>query len=250
LSEIEVRKFKDLDLKGGAVIDGFPSVGLANTIAANFLIAKLNLDQIAALDSRLFPPLSMVYASKPKFPARIYASDKLKIAVFLAEFKPPTVLDRLIANTMLAWAQQQHCKLIISPVGVPVEEQGSEGGPAVDYFPEVAGVGSTDGAREELKKCGIPQLHTGMVAGASGVLLNEGRWTGFDVISLLIGVRTDIPDAKAGAKIIEAINKLLPQIKLEVKPLYEEAEKIDEHLKVLRRQAKPVEPVAPRGIYA
>ena len=249
MNEIEVRKFKDLDLKDGAVIDGFPSVGLANTIAANFLIAKLNLDQIAALDSALFPPLSMVYASKPKFPARIYASSQLKIAVFLAEFKPPTMLDRPIAKTILGWAQEQHCRLVISPVGVPIEESGSDVGGA-EYFREVVGVGSTDRAREELKRCEIQQLNTGMVAGASGVLLNEGRWTGFDVISLLIGVRTDIPDARAGAKLVEAIDRILPQISLEAKPLYEEAEKIEEHLRNLRRQAKPVEPVVPRGMYA
>jgi len=245
LDKIEIRKFKDMDLKGGAVIDGFPSVGLANTIAANFMIARLNLDQIAALDSELFPPLSMVYAFKPKFPARIYASDKLKVAVFLAEFKPHTMLDRPIAKTILEWAQQQGCRIIISPVGVPVEE--AEG---TNSFPEVVGVGSTERAREELKRCEIEQLHTGMVAGASGVLLNEGRWAGFDVISLVIGVRTDIPDAKAGAKIVEAIDKLLPDISLEVKPLYEEAEKIEEHLRNLRKQARSVEPAAPRGMYA
>ncbi len=49
--EIEVRRFKNMNLEGGAVIDGFPSVGLVSTIAASYIIASNTLDQIAALDS-------------------------------------------------------------------------------------------------------------------------------------------------------------------------------------------------------
>jgi predicted ATP-grasp superfamily ATP-dependent carboligase len=49
-------------------------------------------------------------------------------------------------------------------------------------------------------------------------------------------------DAMAAAKIIEAIDKLLPEIKIDVKPLYEQAKQIEEQLRKLRVQAKPAEP--------
>jgi proteasome assembly chaperone (PAC2) family protein len=32
--EIEIRKFKDLDLKDGTILEGFPGVGLVSAIAA------------------------------------------------------------------------------------------------------------------------------------------------------------------------------------------------------------------------
>ena len=116
---IEIYKFKDIDLSGATIVEGFPTVGLASIISANFLIGALNLDQICAIDSPDFPPVSMVYASKPKFPARIYANESHKIAVFLAEFTPTAELARPIADKILSWAIENECKRIITPEGLP-----------------------------------------------------------------------------------------------------------------------------------
>jgi len=91
-----------MDLTDGVVIEGFPSVGLVTTIAATYLISSLKLDQMAAMDSAWFPPVSMIYAEKPKFPARIYASARDKIAVCLSEFTPTIYLDRFIARSILS----------------------------------------------------------------------------------------------------------------------------------------------------
>jgi len=220
-------------------LDGFPSIGLVTSIAATYLISTLNLDQVAALESERFPPLSMVYDSKPKFPARIYASDKWKIAVFLAEFSPDPHLDREIAKTILGWAREHHCSLVISPVEMPLEQEKDK--------VEVFGVGSTERARQRLRESGINELGVGMVAGVAGILLNEGRWSEFDIISLGVRAHKEYPDARAAAKVVEAIDKLLPDLQIDVKPLYEEAEVIEARLKALRTQAKPVQP--PPGIY-
>ena len=242
--EVEIRKFKDMNLKGGTIIEGFPSVGLASTIASNYLIGTLDLDQICALESNYFPPISMIYAKKPKFPARVYASEKHKLAVFLSEFTPPPNLSRPLAMELLKWAKEQGCIRIISPEGLRIEGVLKE-----EREPMVWGVGSTDEAREQLKKCGIEQLEAGMIAGVAGVLLNEGRWRGFDIISLLVEARPNIPDARAAAKLIEAIDKLLPNVKIEIKPLYEKAGNIEGHLKKLREQAEPVMQEPLPGMY-
>ena len=58
---------------GGTVIEAIPSVGLVSTIAATYMLTNLPVDQVCALDSEDFPPLSMVYKYRPKFPVRIYA---------------------------------------------------------------------------------------------------------------------------------------------------------------------------------
>ena len=44
MSSIEVRELKPVNLKGGTVIDGFPSVGLANAIASECIIESLQLE--------------------------------------------------------------------------------------------------------------------------------------------------------------------------------------------------------------
>ncbi|UCD92925.1 MAG: proteasome assembly chaperone family protein [Methanobacteriota archaeon] len=238
--EIEIRKFKNINLSNGTVLEAFPSVGLVSTISSSYLISTLELDQICALESEDFPPISMVYSTKPKFPARIYAREDLNLAIFISEFPPPTKLHRPIAKTLLSWTMDQGCRRIISLEGLP--KSGPKG---TDQEPELVGVGSNKAAREELDKGGIPQLEVGMISGVSGVLLNEGRWDNFNVISLLAEAIPDFPDAYAAAKLVEGVNRLVPEIEIESKPLVKQAAEMERYLETLKEQAKPAmsEPV-------
>lgn len=236
MSTIEIRKFKDMDLKGATIIEGFPSVGLVSTIVATYLIDFLKLDQICAVDSEEFPPTSMIYATKPKFPARIYANSEKKIGVFLAEFTPIPPLHRPIAKKFLEWCKEQQCTRIISTESLPSEKlfiQNKEN----TKINRIYGIGSTDRARKDLHDAHIEQFNMGMIFGVGGVLLNEGRWDNFDVITLIIEAFPDIPDALAAAKILEAIDTLIPHLEIETKPLYQESKKVEQQVKALRKQA-------------
>jgi len=237
--EIEIRKFKDMDLKDSTIFEGFPGVGLVSAIASTYLIDHLKLDQICALECEEFPPTSMIYDSKPKFPARIYASEEHKIGVFISEFSPPPALHRPLAKKLLEWGKEQQCKRIVSTEALPIKDGTGENIEIADRNVEVFGIGSTDRARQELEKIEVKPLTTGIIYGVSGVLLNEGRWNDFDIITLLAEAYPKMPDAIAAAKIIEVVDKLTPQIKIEVEPLYEQSKKFEEHLKTLRGQAKP-----------
>lgn len=230
--EIEIRKFKDMNLTGGTVLEAFPSVGLVSTIASSYLISTLELDQICALESEHFPPVSMVYSTKPKFPARIYAREDLKLAIFMSEFPPHTKLHRPLAKRLLSWSMDQGCRRILSLEGLP--KPGSH-----DVEPELKGVGSNDAARAELEKSGIEQMKIGMVPGVSGVLLNEGRWVGFNVICLLADAIPDHPDAFAAAKLVEGINKLIPEIDVESEPLLKQAAEMETYVNTLKEHARP-----------
>lgn len=158
MAEIKVHKFKDMDLRGATILNGFPTLGLVSTIVANYLIGALKLDQIGALDSEEFPPVSMIYASKPKFPARIYADEGMKIVVFLSEFTPMPYLTRPIAKTIFSWSEEHGCSRIIAPEILSFRED-------IDHGLKVYGIGNTDRAREELKNLKIEQLERGMITG-------------------------------------------------------------------------------------
>lgn len=127
-----------MDLEDSTVINGFPSTSLINSIVASYLVNVLNLDQICGLDSDEFPPVSMIYDSKPKFPARIYADEKAKIVVFLSEFTPYPPMARNVANTVLSFAEEAGCSRIISPETQILDEDGFK----------LFGIGSTDAARK------------------------------------------------------------------------------------------------------
>jgi len=108
------------------------------------------------------------------------------------------------------------------------------GRPQVDVY----GIASTKEARELLNDKWIMPFSEGVISGVAGVLLNEGKRRGFNVISLLAETRTDYPDARAAAKVIEAIDEAVLNMGIDVEPLYKEAEEIEMKIKMMRAQVE------------
>src|SRR5947209_6963057 len=121
MADVEVRTLKEVDLKGGTVVAAFPSIGLVSTITATYMITNLKTDQVVALESPDFPSLSMIYAKKPKFPARVYASQDPKIAIFICEMPLPMWTHRPVAYALLKWAKDHGCRWVVPLEGLPAE---------------------------------------------------------------------------------------------------------------------------------
>ncbi len=234
MAGVEIRTLKEVDLKGGTVVAAFPSVGLVSTISATYLIQMLPTDQVCALESEDFPSVSMIYAKKPKFPARVYASPAHRIAIFICEMSLPGRVHRPVAYTLMDWAKQHGARQIVTLEGLPSDSEAP-----FKSQPGVWGVGSTDRARAELDKAKIAQLETGMIAGVSGVLLNEGRWRAQDVIALLAEARAEVPDAHAAVSLVHALDDLLPELDVDLGPLKDQAKSLEEFLQKLKQQATP-----------
>ncbi len=237
---VYIYELKRVDLKGATVIDGFPSVGLVSSIVANYIINSLHLELVGIMDSIYFPTVSLIRDGTPTNPVRIYAGtkkggDEDQIAVFISEFQPPPNLIKLIAQTMIDWAQEQRCKMLLCPEGLIVDREAKEN--LEEELVSVYGIGSTRSATEVLKKNEIKIFEEGVITGVAGVLLNEGNKRDFDVISLLSEAHPDYPDARAAARVIDAIDKVLLHTELDAKPLYEEAERIEMQLKAIHKQA-------------
>ena len=241
--DLEIYELKKIDLRDGIVIDGFPSVGLVSSIVANYIIESLNLEQIAIVDSPYFPSVALVRNGVPLSPVRIYGgkvNDNMKIAVFVSEFQIPTSLLKSMGNLMLDWADEQRISTVITPEGIIQEEREDV---------NVYAVTSTDYAKKRIPK-GVLEFGEGVITGVTGVLLTEGRKRDTDVIALLAEAHPNYPDARAAAKIVEVLNEIMQGVKIDPKPLYEEAEKIEKNLAQIREQAAKVKKVPKDYIYA
>jgi uncharacterized protein len=238
LEDVEICDFEDMELQDATVIAGFPSIGLVSTIAANYLIDALNLKQIGCVNSSQFPALSVVHTGEPLSPVRIYAGAQAngeKIVVFVSEFKPKPNLINSISDVIMKWVTEKGCKTLISPEGMVVEGKNSEDEHVADAY----AIGSTERARKTLAAKNIPQFKNGIIAGVSGVLLNRGKQSNFDVISILAEAHPNYPDAKAAAAAINMM-ALIMGVEINVAPLYEESERIEKQLQKFHKQAKPM----------
>lgn len=238
MEEVEINEMRRIDLEGATVIDGFPSVGLVSSIATNYLIKLLGMSEIGVMDSDGFPHVTLVREAVPLSPVRIYAGQRTEggelLVAFASEFQSPPELIRPISRTLINWAIERKCKMIISPEGLVVDPELKEKAELSDL---VFGIGSTPHARDLLNRNHFQTFDEGVITGVAGMLLIEGLAKDFDVITLLAEAHPDFPDARAAALVLEAMDDLILGMDFDAKPLYEEAQRIEAKLKDVQAHA-------------
>ena len=278
-STIEIKKLKkndgnnkEINIKGGIVIDGFPSSsGLVNAIASECLIRSTGTDLVAFLDSPNFPPLSVVNNYVPQYPVRIYVNESLKVAFFVSDINIDKAIQRDVAKAILKWTRENECKLIISAQGIlsssspppsgsgnrNKEDSAQEDGDYDDSnindttksttttslptLPtDIYAVTSTESAARIITESSnyFTHLRGGTVTGIPAILLNEGAMTNLDVIVFLVDVLRDAPDFRAAAVVSEAVSRIVPNLSCDIGALMVEAQIIENRMKNVRAEQK------------
>lgn len=219
--KITIKELRPLNLEGGYLIDGFPSVGFTSVIATESMIHTSQFKLAGIIDSDIFPPISLIKDGKPNFPTQIFVNDELKVAAFLSHLAVEEPLHRNIARKMLRWAKDQKISLIVSSVSVK----------STDDKEEIIAVGSTDNARKKIKELGLKTLEHGTIPGIPGILLNEGSLTQQDVIVVLFHSDGTSPDFRSSAKLCMAISQLIPGTSCDIEALQKEAERVEQVIK-------------------
>jgi len=219
--KITIKELRPLNLEGGYLIDGFPSVGFSSVIATESIIHTSQFKLAGIIDSDIFPPISLIKDGKPNYPTRIFVNEELKVAAFLSHLAVEEPVHRNIAKKMLRWAKDQKISLIVSSVSVKSTENNEE----------VIVVGSTDNARKKIKELGLKTLNHGTIPGIPGVLLNEGSLTQQDVIVILFHSDGTSPDFRSSAKLCMVMSQLIPGTSCDIAALQVEAEKIEKVIK-------------------
>jgi uncharacterized protein len=223
-----------MNLKGGTVIDGFATTGITNTIASECILHSINTQLIATIESSYFSQLSVIRNSIPYFPVRIYANEELKTSIFISEISIDPSLYFFIGNTMLNWAKDNECNLIISSSNIVNPPQQTETISSKEY--SITGIGNTVEARNRLKDSKISLLKNGTIGGIPAVLLNQSSELSIDVVILLVKIVEGIPDFRAAAELSTTISRLVPGVSCDVPLLLQEAEKIEKEIAKIKTQ--------------
>ena len=218
---IRIRELRPVNVEGGYLIDGFPSVGFTSAIATESMIQTSQFSLAGIIDSDSFPPMSLIKEGKPNYPTRIFVNDNLKVSVFLSYLTLHESLHRDVAKTMLKWAKKQKIELIVSSMAVK----------STDKIEGMVAVGNTDSARTKLKKSGLKALEYGTISGIPGMLLNEGSITGQDVIVILFHSDGTGPDFRSSAELCIGMSQLIPGTSCDISLLHREAEKAEQSIK-------------------
>ena len=218
---IRIKELRPINLEGGYLVDGFPSVGFTSAIATESMIQTSQFSLAGVIDSDSFPPMSLIKEGKPNYPIRIFVNDDLKVSVFLSYLTLHESLYREVARTMLKWAKKQKIELIVSSMAVK----------STDKIEGMVAVGNTDSARTKLKKSGLKVLEYGTIPGIPGMLLNEGSIAGQDVIVILFHSDGTGPDFRSSAELCIGMSQLIPGTSCDISLLHKEAEKAEQSIK-------------------
>lgn len=225
---IRIKELKPINIEGGYLIDGFPSVGFTEAIATESLIHTTQFDLAGILDCDGFPPVSLIKDGKPNYPTRIFVNESLKVAVFSSYLTIAESMHRTVARTMLSWARKHNISLIVS--GVAIKSQGDN--------EQILAVASTDEAKDKLNEAGFSILTHGTIPGIPGLLLNEGMMNNQNVIVILFNAVGTGPDFKASAQLCLAMSKIIPGISCDIAMLQKEAEKAEKNIKEAEEEAR------------
>ena len=225
---IKIKELKPINLEGGYLIDGFPSVGFSSAIASESMIHTSQFELAGIIDSDSFPPISVIKDGKPNYPTRIFVNEDLKVGVFLSYLTLDRSLNRTVAKTMLKWAKKHKIGLIISSVAIKSQE-GNEA---------VIGIGSTDSARAKIREAGLKVLEHGTIPGIPATLLNEGSMIDQDVIVIIFYTDGKGPDFKSSARICVAMSQLIPGASCDIPSLQQEAEKAEVIIKEAEKESR------------
>jgi uncharacterized protein len=231
MDELVFHDYNGMQLKNAVAIIGFPSLGLVSSIATSFLAKELKLDLIGAITSPSFPAYAIIQNGIPMPPVRFYGGcrdcfddhgiDCEDLVVITSEFvpKPDQLSD--MADMIIDWCIKNDVKTVITLDGIPLFEP--------DNY-SIIGVGSTEAARKMMKDYNITSFDEGMVRGLSGMLLVKAADEDVNVITLLGSAKSDMPDPRGAAKLMEPLSRMLPELKLDTAPLYTEAEEMDKRI--------------------
>lgn len=233
---------------GAVVLSCFPSAGLAATVAAHYIVQALSLPRIGLFESAETPPIAIVQSGQVHPPVRVYGRKDL--AVILSEFPPPLATVGGLSRAILDGAESRRVRLVLGLEGVVPHPLGGEEGEAEESLWAV--MSRTDPARmQTFQAAGLRPLEDGVIGGLSGAMLVAGIRRSVPVAVTLVSARATegYPDHRAAAALIEGLDRFLPELQIDTKPLRSQAEIIERALReaMKRRPKAETTEVAPQA---
>lgn len=222
---VEIIEKKPIRIDGGTAIETFPGVGLVGHIAGSYMISALEMEMMGFIMSEKLPPLSIVYEGDIIPPMRMYTHKDLLL--FICDIPLPSESFFEIAREIAEFLKEKNVKQSLSLAGIAVGKPG-----------EKVYAAATD--NDLLKDIGVEPLKIGSIVGASGSLLQECKRLDIPAIGLLAETIGNVPDPRASAMLVEELSRIL-NIKIDVGPLLEEAEAVEERFQQMMEDLRQKE---------
>ena len=218
--------------KNCIIIEGFPGFGLVGTIASEFLIEHLKTEQIGKILFDDMPAMVAIHENKVVEPLGIFYNAEHNV-VILHAISAATHYEWGMASAVGKLASDLQAREVISLEGVGSGEDSD--GSRVFYY------SNNEKNAKAFEKAGISALKEGIIIGVTGAILL--RVEKLPLSCLFAETHSNLPDSKAAAKVIEALDKYLG-MDIDYKPLLEQAAKFEEKLKTIMQKSQEAQEIS------
>src|ERR1044072_1765787 len=103
------------------LIAGFPGPGLVGSISTSYIIDKLEMYQIAFVESHYISPGVIFIDGKLRHPFRLYANKEGNVCVLVCE--APIMMDgtHFVLDAVMDWAMKNSIEEVMVLDGIPVQ---------------------------------------------------------------------------------------------------------------------------------
>jgi len=214
--------------KNPVVIEGFPGFGLVGTIASEFLTNHLQCVDIGSHFFEDLPATIAIHTGKVLPPVSISYNKKFNI-VLIHSISGAVGIEWQAADVVLDVCNKLNAKELISLEGVGTASSEPQDKPPSSVFYYT----SSKATAKKLESFGVKKLEEGIIMGVTSAVLLKST---IPTTCLFAETVSNLPDSKAGARVIEVLDKWLG-LGVDYKPLLKQAEKFEEKIKGLMEQS-------------
>ncbi len=233
---IKTIRYGDLELDRPVAVVGFPGAGLVSSIAPNYLVSQMEMEPLLGFASPEMPPYCLVAGGVAMPPVRMYGrkGDGKRgrdMVVVMSEYAPKPEDCYDLSNCILDHLRRMGCDTVVCLEGVP--RYNEDDGMVVCH--------SGENSEKLARKTGLPLMTGGMLRGMTGVIMYAAPSYGMDVVSLVAPANQNLPDPGAASTFIAPLKKMIPGLKVDSKPLLDEAEQMQK--RVEEQSSQPADTV-------
>jgi len=241
------------------LIAGFPGPGLVGSISTSYIIDKLNMHQIACVESEYISPGVIYVDGKLRHPFRLYANKEGNVCVLVCE--APIIINGIhsVLNTVMDWAIKNTIQEVLVLDVIPVQ-----GIPRPDRQPIILGSSEMDenitdniknnNNKNAEKDVSLPNTHhdvtsnlnrntigdsnkkyTTFIGGISGGLLSACLSYQIPCAAILVPSSSGIPDPEGASILIESYNSIIKDENLKINP-----DQLKEQGQLLKKQLEQI----------
>lgn len=219
------------ELSNCRVVTGFPGFGLVATIATEFLVEHLNAEFIGKYWFEDGQASIAIHEGKVINPISVYYIEKHNLVIVHSIAGQPGT-EWQAANLVSKVLDKVSASELICLEGVASSVAETNDSPKIYYYT------NTENDLSQIDTFEGP-LKEGVILGVTAALMMKSNAKN---TSFFIETHSQLPDSKAAAKLIEALDKYVG-MEVDYKPLLETAEQFEEKLKGLIQQSQAAQEV-------